>query len=187
MAGNNVFLLLHRDMHACMHACTSRNASCQRRTCTAAERRGRTIGNGVTSGNKMERNKKVPFLDGMYRELNFIFPWKTCRDLIREKKKKIEVQERRFIKVSSTSTTRGSRPNLSQSIAIYRNTRRSCLTYRACATNVYFRCVSSPGARDGERSGIGLEKEGEVKRNSLTDWRTRGGGRGRMEGVERGI
>lgn len=184
MAGNNVFLLLHRDMHACMHACTSRNASCQRRTCTAAERRGRTIGNGVTSGNKMERNKKVPFLDGMYRELNFIFPWKTCRDLIREKKKKNRGSRTKvykgFVHLDDARIS-------SESIAIYRNTRRSCLTYRACATNVYFRCVSSPGARDGERSGIGLEKEGEVKRNSLTDWRTRGGRRGRMEGVERGI
>lgn len=30
----------------------------QRRTCAAAESRERTIGNGVTSGNKMERNKK---------------------------------------------------------------------------------------------------------------------------------
>ena len=84
----------HACMHACMQACTSRNASCQRRTCTAAESRGRTIGNGVTSGNKMERNKKgVPFPDGMYRGLNFILPWKTCRVLsylLRKKEKKTE-------------------------------------------------------------------------------------------------
>ena len=173
MAGRNVFLLLHRGMHACMHACmqacTSRNASCQRRTCTAAESRGRTIGNGVTSGNKMERNKKgVPFPDGMYRGLNFILPWKTCRVLsylLRKKEKKTENEGLQAFRPPR------SRPDVSVTKSI--GSILSDLHLRQCV------CVSSRGQETEKEAELGLEEEeGEVKRNSLTDWRTRGGRRG---------
>lgn len=42
------------------HICTSRNASCQTRTCTAVERRERTIGNGVTSRTRWNGIKRSP-------------------------------------------------------------------------------------------------------------------------------
>lgn len=159
----------HACMHTCMQACTSRNASCQRRTCTAAESRGRTIGNGVTSGNKMERNKKgVPFPDGMYRGLNFILPWKTCRVLsylLRKKEKKTENALQAFRPPRS-------RPDVSVTKSIGSILSDLHLRARQCV------CVSSRGQETEKEAELGLEEEGEVKRNSLTDWRTRGGRRG---------
>lgn len=135
--------------HACMQACTSRNASCQRRTCTAAESRGRTIGNGVTSGNKMERNKKgVPFPDGMYRGLNFILPWKTCRVLsylLRKKEKKTENEGLQAFRPPR------SRPDVSVTKSIGSILSDLHLRARQCVCM----CVVT-GARDGERSGIGV-------------------------------
>lgn len=157
--------------HACMQACTSRNASCQRRTCTAAESRGRTIGNGVTSGNKMERNKKgVPFPDGMYRGLNFILPWKTCRVLsylLRKKEKKTENEGLQAFRPPR------SRPDVSVTKSIGSILSDLHLRARQCV------CVSSRGQETEKEAELELEEEeGEVKRNSLTDWRTRGGRRG---------
>lgn len=163
------FCCIAACMHACMHARHGMRAASGAR----APRRkaaGGQLETGSRQGTRWSGIKRSS-PTGMYRGVKFYFPVEnlprsvTCYLIQRKKKKK-----------KTEATFLAFRPPR-------RREDRSIL-YRIDGNPVRSTSVSGVssqrGRGGGRRSGIGSENE--AGRNSLTDWRTRGGRRGEWRG-----